>query len=161
MTKVTGQASFKLSLNWGNIASILLLQEVWDSLIASQLFVFIHCYCCNQTILIINPLLTTWTRCHKFRCGKVLCASALSLHLGCSALTHGLLKAFKHSSKNISDEFEHHKYVTNLCTSLGTLSFSSRNAGQNTADKTMAVNGIVSDFQEKKRKRKKDNNNNK
>ena len=43
---------------------------------------------------------------------------------------------------------------------MGTLSFSSRNAGQNTADKTMAVSGIVSDFQGKKKKRKEKNDNN-
>ena len=37
-----------------------------------------------------------------------------------------------------------HEFIY-LCTSSATLSFSSLNAGQNTADKTIAVSGIESD----------------
>ena len=89
------------------MASILFLQELQDSLIATQLFHFIHCYCCNQTILIITPLsLLVEHGVTSFPVVK-FCESTLSLHLGCSAPLPP--KSLQALIKNISDEFKHHK----------------------------------------------------
>lgn len=91
------------------MASILFLQELQDSLIATQLFHCIHCYCCNQTILIITPLsLLVEQGVTSFPVVK-FCESTLSLHLGCSAPLPP--KSFQALIKNISDEFEHHKML--------------------------------------------------
>ena len=86
------------------MASILFLQELKDSLIATQLFHFIHCCCCNESILIITPLSLLVE--HGVTSFPVVtfCDSTLSLHL------HSLPpKSLQALIKTISDEFEHHK----------------------------------------------------